>query len=119
MVRMIRGRRWEKRSLSPRRRFRTSVRSLIEVEGPGLSVAPELGLECDPDVTRSAPSLADDVLQLHGERPEDLGQDDAVHPEPGGRGGGAVGEDVVVKGVALGGEKDEVPPAGVGGGVGV
>jgi hypothetical protein len=87
----------------------------VEVEGPGLSVAPELGLESDPDLTHSAPGLADDILQLHGERPEDPGQDDAVHPEPGGCDGGAVGEDVVVEGVALGGEKDEVPLAGVGG----
>ena len=79
------------------------VEGSVEVDGPGLSVSPELGLESDPGLTSRAPGLANDVLQLHGERPEDPGQDDAGHPEPGGRGGGAVGEDVVIKGVALGG----------------
>ena len=76
----------------------------VEVEGPSLSVAPEQGLESDPSLASSAPGLADDVLQLHDERPEDLEQDDVVHPEPGRRNGGAIGEDVVVEGVALEGE---------------
>jgi len=91
----------------------------VEVEDPGLSVSLELGLESDPGLASSAAGLANDVLQLHGERPEDPGQDDAVHPEPGRRGGGAVGEDVVVEGVALEGEEDEVPPASIGGRGGV
>ena len=43
----------------------------VEVEGPGLLVAPELGLESDPNLTRRAPGLTDDILQLHGECPED------------------------------------------------
>ena len=89
------------------------------MEGPGLSVSPELGLESDPGLTSRAPGLANDVLQLHGERPEDPGQDEAVHPEPGQRHGRAVGEDVVVEGVVLEGEKEKVPPASVGGEGGV
>ena len=60
-------------------------------------------------------------MEVEGDRPEDPGEDDVVETQPHGgldrdRG---VEEDVVVEGVAAKGEEDQVPPAGVGGQLGL
>ena len=62
-------------------------------------------------------SVADKVVEVKGDRPKDPGQDDVVESQPHGgmdcdRG---VDEDVVVEGVVVEGEEDQIPPAGVGG----
>ena len=88
----------------------------VEPQSPDLSVAQELALEHQPG-TACARSIADEVVEVEGDRLEDPGEDDVVETQP--RGGldrdRGVEEDVVVEGVAAEGEEDQVPPAGVGG----
>jgi hypothetical protein len=60
-------------------------------------------------------------VEIQGDRPQNPGEDDAVEAKP--RGGRdrprGVEEDVVVEGVAAEGEEDQVPPASVGGRLGL
>jgi len=86
----------------------------IETQSPGLGFA-QLALERQPGPT-SVRSVADEVVEVQGDRPHDPGEDDAVEAQP--RGGlyraHSVEEDVVVDGVAAEGDEDQVLPPGVG-----
>ena len=55
-------------------------------------------------------------MEVQGDRPQDLGEDDVVEAQPRGDRDRAhdVEEDIVVEGVAAEGEEDQVPPPGVG-----
>ena len=88
----------------------------IELESAGLGVAEELTLERQPNLTRGATVGPDDVLEVEGEGPEDPGQGDAVEtlPRRGLSRDRHVKEDVVIQGVALEGEEDQVPQSSVG-----
>lgn len=81
-----------------------------------LATAKEL-LDGNPSLASSATTLTNNVLLLNGDDPEDPREDHTIHLslERDSEGGG-VGEDVVVQGVVLESEDDEVAPAGVGGG---
>jgi len=86
----------------------------VESQSPGVGVAQKLALERQPGPS-SVRSVADEVVEVEGDRPEDPGEDDAVEAQP--RGGldrdRNVVEDVVVEGVAAEREEDQVPPPGV------
>jgi hypothetical protein len=88
----------------------------IEPKSPGLGIAQKLALEGQPGLA-SIRRVADEVVEVEGDRPDDPREDDAVKAQP--RGGlsrdRGIDEDVVVKGVAAEGEEDQVPPTGVGG----
>lgn len=61
--------------------------------------------------------LAHDILQLDGNMSEEQVEDHSIHPMSGGDiREPSVGEDMVVEGVALQGEEDEVAVVGAGGG---
>jgi hypothetical protein len=72
-----------------------------------LVVAEELLFNGNRGLMGSAVMPANDFLQLDGDRPEDLGGDSEGH---------RVTKNVVVQGVVLQDEEDEVAPAGMGGG---
>jgi hypothetical protein len=88
----------------------------IEPQSPSLGIAEKLALERQPGLT-SIRRVADEVVEVDGDRPDDPREDDAVKAQPrGGLGRDrGIDEDVVVKGVAAEGEEDQVPPTGVGG----
>jgi hypothetical protein len=92
------------------------VEARVETQSPGLSVAQELSLK-----GKSCPArvrgVADEVVEVQGDRPQDPGEDDAVETEPRRSldGDRDVNKDVVVEGVAAESEKHQIPPAGVGG----
>jgi hypothetical protein len=92
----------------------------IEPQSPGLGIAQKLALERQPCLA-SVSRVADEVVEVEGDRPDDPGEDDAVKGQPRGGLGRDPGidEDVVVKGVAAEGEEDQVPPTGVGGRLGL
>ena len=96
------------------------VEARVEPQSPGFSVAQELALECQPSPA-SARSVADEVVEVQGDRPQNPGEDDAIEAQP--RGGRdhtrGVEEDVVIEGVAAEGEEDQVLPASVGGRLGL
>jgi hypothetical protein len=56
-------------------------------------------------------------VEVQRDRPQDPGEDDAVETKPRRRldGDRGVNKDVVVEGVAAKSEKNQIPPAGVGG----
>jgi hypothetical protein len=54
----------------------------VEVESTGLTVYEELLLDGNPRLTGCATMLMDDVLELDGERVEEPGEDDTIHPAP-------------------------------------
>jgi hypothetical protein len=86
----------------------------IELESKGLAVAEELLLNVKPSLMRGATALTDDVLQLNCEHAKDTGEDDIVHPLPMGKSGGSsVRDDMVVTGVALQCQQDEVASASI------
>jgi hypothetical protein len=60
-------------------------------------------------------------VEVQGDRPKDLGEDDAIKAQPrrGLDSDRGVSEDVVVEGVAAESEEDQVPPTGVGGRLGL
>jgi hypothetical protein len=78
----------------------------VETQSPGLGVAQELSLKGKP---RSAcvRGVADEVVEVQGDRPQDLGEDNAVETDLGRclNGDRGVNKDVVVKGVAAESEK--------------
>jgi hypothetical protein len=81
----------------------------IEPQSPGFSIAQKLALECQPGLA-SVSSVADEVVEVEGDRPDDPGEHDSVKAHPRGsldrdRG---VDEDVAAEG------EDQVPPTGVG-----
>jgi hypothetical protein len=82
----------------------------VELESAGLAVVEEPLLNGKPNLTSGATALTDDVLELDGERAEDPGVDDVVHPLLVGESGG---NDMVVEGVALQRHHDKVAPAGI------
>jgi hypothetical protein len=73
-----------------------------------------LALERQPGLA-SVRRVADEVVEVEGDRPNDPGEDNAVKAQP--RGGlsrdRVIGEDVIVEGVAAEGEEDQVPPPSV------
>ena len=79
----------------------------IKTQSPSLCVAQKLALECQPGPT-SGQSVADEVVEVQGDRPQDPREDDAVEAQPRGglRHAHGVEEDVVVEGVAAEGEED-------------
>jgi hypothetical protein len=82
-----------------------------------LVVAEELLFNGNRGLMGSAVMPANDFLQLDGDRPEDLGENHTIHPPLGGDSEGhRVTKNVVVQGVVLQDEEDEVAPAGMGGG---
>jgi hypothetical protein len=88
----------------------------VEPQSPGLGIAQKLALECQPGLA-SVGGVADEVVEVEGDRPEDPGEYDAVEAQPRrsldrGRG---IDEDMVVEGVAAEGEENHVLPAGIGG----
>jgi hypothetical protein len=87
----------------------------VEPQSPGLGIAQKLALERQPCLA-SVRRVANEVVEVEGDRPDDLGEDDAVKTQPRGGLGRhrGIGEDVVVEGVAAEGEEDQVPPTGVG-----
>jgi hypothetical protein len=92
----------------------------VEAQSPSLSVAQELALKGEPRPARIRGG-ADEVVEVQRDGPQDPGEDDAVQTKPrrGLDGNRGVDEDVVVEGVAAKSEKDQVPPAGVGGRLGL
>jgi hypothetical protein len=54
----------------------------VEPQSLGFGVAHELTLECQPGPA-SAQSVADVVMEVQGNRPQNLGEDDAVEAQPG------------------------------------
>ena len=55
----------------------------IETQSPGLGVAQKLALECQLGPA-SVQSVADEVVEVQGDRPQDLGEDDVVVAQPRG-----------------------------------
>jgi hypothetical protein len=92
----------------------------IKPQSPGLGVAQKLALERQPGLA-SIRRVADEVVEVEGDRPDDPREDDAVKAQPrGGLGSDSgIGEDVIVEGVAAEGEEDHVPPTGIGGRLGL
>jgi hypothetical protein len=92
----------------------------VESQSSGLSIAQKLALECQPGLT-SGGGVADEVVEVDGDRAEDPGKHDAVQTLPRrslDRGRGIV-EDVIVEGVAAEGDDHQIPPASIRGRLGV
>ena len=83
----------------------------IETQNPGVGIAQKLALERQPGPA-SARSVADEVVEVQGDRPQNPGEDDAIEAQPRGGRDRAQGaeEDMVVQGLAAEGEEDQVPP---------
>jgi hypothetical protein len=64
----------------------------VEVESAGLAIADELLLDGKPSLMNGVAELMDDVLELDGERAEEPGENDVVHPSSLGRAATAVSE---------------------------
>jgi hypothetical protein len=74
-------------------------------------MAKELFLDGKPSLTSRATTLMDDFLDLNSERDEEPGEDDVVHLSPTWKSGGNnVEGDVVVEGVVLQRQQDDVAP---------
>jgi hypothetical protein len=86
----------------------------VESQSLGLSIAQELPLKGKPRPARVR-RVADEVVEVQRDRPQDPGEDDAVETDPRRRLDRGVNKDVVVEGVAAKSEKHQIPPAGVGG----
>jgi hypothetical protein len=88
----------------------------VEAQSPSLGVAQELSLKGKPRPSRVWGG-AHKVVEVQRDRPQDLGEDDAVETKPRRSLGGDrfVDEDVVVEGVAAESEQHQIPPAGEGG----
>jgi hypothetical protein len=87
----------------------------IEPQSPSFSIVQKIALERQPGLA-SVSSVVDEVVEVEGDHPNDLGEHDAVKAQPRGcldcdRG---VDEEVVVEGIATEGEEDQVPPIDVG-----
>jgi len=53
----------------------------IETQGPGFGIAQKLALERKPGPA-SVSRVADEVVEVQGDRPDDPGEDDAVKAQP-------------------------------------
>ena len=86
------------------------------MQSPGFGIAQKLALERKPGPA-SISRVVDEVMEAEGDRPEDPREHDTVEAQPRGGldGDRGVDEDVVVEGVAVEGEEDQVSPTGVGG----
>jgi hypothetical protein len=91
-------------------------KGVVEVESMSLAVVEELLLDGNPGLATNTTMLANDILQLNSDHPEEPREDHTIHlPLRGDSKRRRVGEDMVVKGVALQCEEDEVAPAGISG----
>lgn len=82
----------------------------------GFTVTEEL-LDSDPSLTGCATALANHILHLNSDGPDDPRENHTIHLSLGWDSEeNGVGEDVVIQGVAVEGEEDGVTPTGVGGG---
>jgi hypothetical protein len=70
----------------------------LKLEGAYLPVPKELGLDGEPGVPGSATLRGGDLDEVVGERTEDPGLDDAIHPIPIRGGGQGVEVDMVLEG---------------------
>jgi hypothetical protein len=87
---------------------------VVEVESMGLMVTEEPLLDGNPSLTSCATVLTNGILELDSEHVEQLEEDDVVHPpQAGERGGNDDGSDVVVEGISLQCQQDEVALASV------
>jgi hypothetical protein len=70
----------------------------LKLDGVYLPIPKELGLDGEPGVPGSAALGGDDLGEVVGERADDLGLDDAIHPIPIQGGDRGVKVDMVLEG---------------------
>jgi hypothetical protein len=92
----------------------------IEPQSPSFGITQKLALKRQLGLA-SISSVADEVVEVEGDRPDDPGEHDAIKAQPRGGLGcdRGINEDVVAEDIAAEGEEDQVPPTGIGGGLGL
>ena len=88
----------------------TKLRNCLKLDGAGLSVAKELGLDGEPGVPGGGTLEGDDFGKVVGEHVEDPGLHHAVHPCPDRREDRGVEADVILEGELAEGQQKLITP---------